>query len=275
MKKTITLTFACVTILTAMSFDVLTGNGKAGATGSPGEKSCVGCHNTYGLNSGTGSLTIQSAALVNWKYEPDKTYTINVTVTNPGTSLFGIGFEALTAAGANAGTLVPGTTTKISNATVSGNQRTSITHTGSGNTGTDSFVFTFTWQSPSTDVGDVTFYCAGNAANGNKTTAGDYIYAVSQVVKSPSSVGIPEQEVFGKHIRIFPNPATDHLQLVNTLNALEPMQIKILDAKGSLIRQQQNIRSNERIELNDINAGFYTLQVETAGRITSKLFIKK
>ncbi|HRH37623.1 MAG TPA: hypothetical protein PK760_04730, partial [Flavobacteriales bacterium] len=54
-------------------------NGKAGRTGAPGENTCVNsCHNSYALNSGTGSIMLASTNMTNWQYVPGQTYTINV-----------------------------------------------------------------------------------------------------------------------------------------------------------------------------------------------------
>src|SRR5208283_300970 len=39
-----------------------------------------------------------------------------------------------------------------------------------------SATFTFTWTPPATNVGNITIYVAGNAANGDGTDDGDHIY---------------------------------------------------------------------------------------------------
>ncbi|MEY2938659.1 MAG: hypothetical protein RL062_1248 [Bacteroidota bacterium] len=161
--------------------------GKAGKTGSPGEGDCTDCHSSYALNSGSGNVVISSSNLTNWEYVPGNTYNITVTVTHSGRSAFGIGFEALKSNGANAGTLTAGTGTHTASATVSGNSRTNIVQSTGGGTGTTgSHTFNFTWTAPATDVGAVTFYCVGMAANsttGNSNEASDYVYSTSQVVQ--------------------------------------------------------------------------------------------
>jgi hypothetical protein len=276
MKKNITLLLASVTII-FMSFDVMDDNGRAIATGSPGENTCnqTGCHNSFAINTGGGSVKIACPTLTNWSYVPGQTYTINVTVAKTGLKLFGLGFEALTSAGANAGTLTAGTGTVIKSGTISGNSRASITHALNGGTGTDSHTFTFTWKAPTTDIGKITFYCAGNATNSSKSVSGDYIYTTSQVVTSPSTVSIAEQVAFSKQISIYPNPATDRLQILNTDNQSEMMNVSIIDLRGALISSKENVRSNEAIELSNMKAGLYSLRIETAGKIAVKPFIKQ
>ncbi len=53
-----------------------------------------------------------------------------------------------------------------------------IQHTSAGtrNGQKASATFQFDWTPPATNVGPITFYAAGNAANGNGTSAGDFIY---------------------------------------------------------------------------------------------------
>jgi uncharacterized protein (TIGR03437 family) len=56
-----------------------------------------------------------------------------------------------------------------------------------GNAG-DGFTFTVDWTPPATDVGDVIFYAAGNAANGDGTFNGDRIYTTSRRISPPCTL---------------------------------------------------------------------------------------
>jgi Secretion system C-terminal sorting domain len=158
-------------------------DGKAGHNGSPGEQTCAksNCHNTYTLNSGTGSVSISVAGMTNWQYVPGQTYNVSVTVAQNNVSLFGFGFEALLSSGANAGTLTAGVGSHALNSTVNANSRKTITHLLDAGTSANSHTFTFTWVAP-TNGAAVTFYAAGNAANNNGGDSGDYIYTTSQAL---------------------------------------------------------------------------------------------
>jgi hypothetical protein len=48
--------------------------------------------------------------------------------------------------------------------------------------------WTFNWVAPSTDVGPVTFYAAGNQANNNGNETGDQIYTTSASVRVASVI---------------------------------------------------------------------------------------
>jgi hypothetical protein len=215
MKKKMVVVLATAVVITGMSFNVLDDNGKAGATGSPSEGTCnqSGCHNTYTINTGGGSVTITAPTMTGWQYVPGQTYAISVTVAKSGINLFGLGFEALTSAGANGGTLTAGTGTSLKSATIAGNSRTSIVHALNGGATANTHTFTFNWKAPATNIGNITFYCAGNAANKNGSVSGDYIYTTSQVITPASSTGIQEQS-YAENVMVFPNPAIDHIQVM-------------------------------------------------------------
>ncbi len=159
-------------------------NGKAGRTNAPGETTCVnGCHNSYALNAGSGSISIQSPGTPSWVYTPGVTYNMSVTVSQTGVSLFGVGIEALTSTNANAGTLniTDAASTVIKSTTISGVSRRNIVHKLNGGASSNSKVFNFSWTAPAAGTGNVTFYFSGVAANGNTGESGDYVYNSSQV----------------------------------------------------------------------------------------------
>jgi hypothetical protein len=271
MKKTIIFLTTATAMILTMSFGILDPNGEAGYTASPNESACNACHTGNALNSPGGSLTIEAVpAMNNWQYALGQTYTINVTVARTSATLFGMGFEALTTANANGGTLAAGASgTKLATK----NSRTNVVHNGTGNTGTGTHTFSFTWKAPATNIGNITFYCAGNAANKNGGTSGDYIYTKSQVLTPASPNGIA-QETFAKQISVYPNPASDYLQIANATTGSE-MTVSIVDMKGSVIHQQQHVKANDRIELNELNNGSYLVKIEAEGKVAVKHFIKQ
>jgi hypothetical protein len=163
-------------------------NGVANRNGAPGETACnaSGCHTSNALNSGGGSITITDN-IPTTGYIPGQTYTINVTVAKTGVNLFGFGFEAVSSSNTTAGTLVVlnAASTKTLNGT-----RTNMVHLTNSGVSASSKTFTFGWIAPSTPNGNVTFYAAGNAANGNGSDTGDYIYTTTKTITpSPLTTG--------------------------------------------------------------------------------------
>jgi aldose sugar dehydrogenase len=159
----------------------------AGYTGAPAEEpeACAECH--VPPDAGTGHILINAPQ----KYVPGQTYQITVTHTNADTSRQRWGFEltALDTADEKVGELqsIDGTTQVLNNAGP-GSARQYIEHTAAG-----TFIgqqggasWTFNWTAPATDAGPVTFYTAGNQANNDGNTSGDYIYKTF-VVSAPAS----------------------------------------------------------------------------------------
>lgn len=182
MKKYIP--YALPIIIIIMTSSILSDNGKAGKTNSPGESNCTSCHGDFTANTGGGSISITNTGMTNWQYTPGQTYPITVTVSKTGVPLFGVGVECLTAANANAGTFAITNTasTQLLSATVSGVSRINVTHKLNGGLSANSKAFTFNWTAPAAGTGPVTFYFSGVAANNNGNEAGDYVYYSNKLV---------------------------------------------------------------------------------------------
>lgn len=148
----------------------------AGFTHAPGEFDCAECHLPQ-PDAGTGHISINAPQ----SYVPGQTYQIAVTHTNADTSRLRWGFQltALDDANEKAGNLQSlDVLTQVLDNQGPGASRQYIEHTSSG-----TFIsqqggasWTFNWTAPATNVGPVTFYVAGNQANNDGNTSGDYIY---------------------------------------------------------------------------------------------------
>ena len=280
MKKFYHLTFSLATAGMLFFAGIESDNGKAGATGSPGEQTCsqTGCHTGSTDNSMGGSVTLTSTDLVNWEYTPGQTYTLTATVTQQGRSLFGMGLEALLPSGANAGTLTPGTGTTIKTATISGNSRNNIVHNMNAGATANAHSFTFTWTAPATDVGPITMYFAGNATNNNGAKTGDYIYNASQVV-TPAGVGISEEVSSTFTFSFYPNPTTENITVNYSLEESAKVQCVIYDLTGKKVQTETATRfpgaQQQSIDVNNLPAGTYLLSLNVNGNVITKKFVKK
>src|SRR5215471_11796363 len=158
----------------------------AGFTGAPQEQTCVVCHNSFGLNSGTGTVTINTPN----SYEPGQTYQITVQdqTTDQSRKRWGFQLTVLTGSNAKAGQLQATSQTSLITNDGPGFNRDYIEHnlqgTFQGQTGGASW--TFPWVAPATDVGPVTFYVATNMANGDGNQTGDFIFTQSKTVPASS-----------------------------------------------------------------------------------------
>jgi hypothetical protein len=169
-------------LLAAASLRAYPKGAPPGVTGGFGEGTCNECHDSYALNAGRaaglGDLVITGFPT---EYKPGETYPIKVEVTQQqdqgawGFQLAARGKDTHT----QAGMLKPvDSHTQI----LSLQNIDYITHTAEG---TFSNVFEFTWAAPSTPVGEIVVNAAANAANGDASPVGDYIYSTS-LSMSPS-----------------------------------------------------------------------------------------
>lgn len=280
MKKFHHLTFSLATAGMLSFAGIESDNGKAGATGSPGEQTCSqsNCHTGSTNNSMGGSVTLTSSDLVNWEYAPGQTYTLTATVTQQGRSLFGVGLEALLPSGANAGTLIPGIGTTIKTATVLGNSRNNIVHNSNAGATANAHSFTFTWTAPASDVGPITMYFAGNATNNNGAKTGDYIYTASQVV-NPSGVGVTEKVNTPFTFSFYPNPAVENITANYSLEESSKVTYIIYDLTGKKVQTETTNRfpgaQQQIIDIDNLRSGTYLLSINVNGSVITKRFVKK
>ena len=137
-----------------------------------------GCHSSFAVNSGTGSVSVSVPSAV----QPGQTVPVTVTVVNttapaPGASRrqgFEVAFK-----GANGQTAGAATITDAANTRLTFGADQTVTHRVPG---TQQTSWTFNWTAP-TSPATVTFTSAGNAANGDGGSANDYIYTTRRTVQ--------------------------------------------------------------------------------------------
>lgn len=158
-----------------------------GYTGAPGENgNCTSCHSGSATTSSSSIKLKTHQSATTLEYLPDSTYTITVDFNPSSGSKYGFQATALINSSsrmAGTFTITNSTATKSASATFNSNTRYYVEHT---NNGTSSKTWSFDWKAPSTNVGDIVFYVAANAANGTGSSSGDAIHTNSFTFK-PSS----------------------------------------------------------------------------------------
>ena len=160
-------------------------------TNAPGEANCTLCHSDFAVNSGTGSVTISGLPA---NYLPNQVIPITVRTSQADAVVFGFQLTAVDSRGNKVGTytIPSGNPVRLQlvDGLVNNMQRQYIEHTVDGIIPAQ-FGFnqwTFNWTAPSTRVGKVGFYAAGNAANSDGGTSGDYIYTKAAATLSGSAI---------------------------------------------------------------------------------------
>lgn len=145
-----------------------------GRTGSPADnyKTCydAGCHNSHTLNSGNAKFSISAPP----RYTQSEVITIHVSFHNSIGAKHGFELSALDTNNNHIGTFnsIDDTTQ-----TTDGNY---IKHTTAGSSQYGNASWRVQWTAPISEIlGSVTFYAAGNEANGDDTPQGDYIYTTA------------------------------------------------------------------------------------------------
>ena len=192
-----------------------------GYTGVPGENggaTCTasGCHvgkTNDPNNKGSVSVNVGST------YTPGVTQHLTVKIADPATTQRAWGFE-LTARQASSPSTVAGTLASVDKLTQlmcsqtnlfifqqvtfspsspqscpTGEPLVYIEHTRDGYTAslghTGSWTYNFDWTPPSTNVGNIIIYVAGNAVNGDLNTTGDHVYATTYTLTPAGSGPTP------------------------------------------------------------------------------------
>jgi len=269
-------------LVTALALaEVMNEDGKAARTGSPGEFDCTGCHTSFAVNSGPGSITISSPNLSNWEYVLGQTYQINVTISQATIPLFGFGFEALrTSNNTNGGTfsITNSAETQLKTAVVNGSSRTNVVHKLDGGLSANTHTFSFNWNAPATNIGNIMFYVAGNASDNQGDSLNDWVYKTTQLV-TPFTTGIKES-LSTQELSVFPNPVHRLLNINLEANSSGNYHFQLMDAKGIAVLNENNKNFNAvgttQIRLPEqLQNGIYFLRVTDANNksLTTKVFV--
>ena len=153
-----------------------------GRTGSPadGLKTCkdTGCHNSFTLNSGPATFSISAAD----NYTLGEVVPVTISFSNSKTAKHGFELSALDASDEHVGTF-----SSVDNKTkTTDGKGYYIKHTSTGDNQSGNASFNVTWTAPTSEVKNppVTFYAAGNEANGDFTANGDYIYTTTAQIST-------------------------------------------------------------------------------------------
>lgn len=207
-----------------------TGAPAIGGVGAEGD--CTLCHTGFPLNQPGATLEILG---VPGRYEPGATYVLKVRMTStfPVPRRWGFEITAVRESnGQGAGTFDVTAASGVQ--VVSGigafASRRYVEHNleGTYDEAEGPVEWKFRWRAPDSDLGRITFFCAGNAANSNSTTSGDHIYTAQATTEFTS----PLRALDAAH----PNPFVDVTALSFVIPAGGPVDLAVFDAQGRRLR---------------------------------------
>lgn len=243
--------------LSAFALMSLSGGRDGDFSGSPGDfgDTCLVCH--FGGNFGANITITTDLPITGYALNTD--YNITVSLTSSASRQ---GFQ-ITAERDSNNSKIGAFSSGSGSQTIDGTTR--VTHTF---TGTNQNSWNFTWKSPTADVGPITFYAAGIAANGSGVS-GDQVVSTSS--GSLSSLSISEARLL--KFQMYPNPTVDEINIqlptgTNSANA------SIFDYTGRLIKSQDVSLSNSKVDVTSLSKGMYIIRVTTGTKIGAQQFIK-
>jgi hypothetical protein len=195
---------------------------------------CTQCHTENPVNSGDGDFTVTLAGLT--EYVPGETYSGTVNLSDPDQSRWGFELAVLTNSNEQAGTIVVADAAHTQLSDQPSTNPDFLKHTSSGTyAGSQNAAWEFEWVAPPSGSGTITFYAAGNGANGNGNTSGDFIYTVELAVAEESSSLCPEPASNPGSYQIlanYPNPFNPRTVLTFSLEQSGPVRLVIYDVLG-------------------------------------------
>ena len=237
---------------------------------APGMSSCVssGCHGTNELNAGPGGLEI----LATFDGE-ENVYTdgslidINLTITDPNASRYGFQMVAVDGNGIGVGNFITGDDENLAIQEAQGLEF--IGHFEIPQTNDNTFSFQF--QAPDENVGPISFYATGLAADGLGSPADDFPYSdgVDLFWTEPSTI---DEGVFSG-LALAPNPSTDRMVQLRGIN-FEKAQVQVIDLNGKL-RQTFTYQPNVFLDLSELDSGLYIVKVSNKQyQVSRKLILR-
>ncbi len=253
-----------------------------GYTGAPGDQpnTCVTCHNsgTYG-SSATIQVFDSLGTTAVTKYVLGKQYTLRLTISVTSGTPSAYGFQMIDIRKKDS-TNVKGFLAKTSQAadigidTIAATGRVYAEH----NAKLTSNVINVKWKAPSTDLGTIVFYAAGNAVNSGGTFAGDNgTPSVSVQITSPISSGVNELAE-NVQIQLSPNPTPSTLSVWLDSKVSKGLKIQITDISGRIVLSENwsvAMGQNQRVlDLHTFAKGVYMVQIVDNQNIISKKILK-
>lgn len=218
----------------------------------PGEGLCISCHTGSAVNDPAGKLEILDLPA---SYLPNETYNFRVKLSfthqlADSVAPWRWGFELTPVQQANGrgiGALVP---SSPGQQVVAGSNpfgsRKYLEHTDQGvhDGEVGSVEWVCTWVAPPADSGPVTFFVAGNAANGDATPFGDHIFTTSASMTSGTVVagidpGPVKPYVMGLD-PAYPNPFTRFTDFAFSVPRAGRIDLSVFDLQG---RKVKSLRS--------------------------------
>ncbi len=209
-------------------------------------------------------------------YAPGTTYRLRVTIEAGSGTPAGYGFQAVAL---QADTIVgagsfsnPGDDVRTRDI----GDRSYVTHSTRSSTNT----FEADWTAPEAGFGDVEFWVAGNAVNGNGSNSGDNpVRNESAFVLSEGQATQVREIASITSLSVFPNPVFDQpIQLNLTAKQRDRLTLRVLAPDGRIVKEERweilEGKNNRTLSFQSLPAGLYVIQLLNGKGVTSRQVFK-
>lgn len=272
----------CAFLVPALAWSYPWGPPDGYAGDPPNFLNCTTCHYSFPVNSGDGQLQLLGLPQ---EYVPDSTYDFTITLQDTGQSRWGFELTAILANGNQGGILQPVDTSMVQISVGADTLRDYLKHTLNGTqAGQQSGSWQIQWTAPAVSSGDVSFYMAGNAANRDDLSTGDYIYTISadlpEMVEGIFDPG-SGQPITPALASAYPNPFNPSTTISYSLPRASVVRLTILDINGrgiaELVSGWRSAGSYEAaFDGSNLTSGIYVYSLEAgAYKVSGKLVLLK
>lgn len=278
---TISLLSLGISAMRDMPQQILSFAAPVSSTGAPGERTCasIGCHDTYPLNVGRGSMSI-SVEGAESGFEPGKTYDVTIRVADKDSRRFGYQLVALNDDDkSNAGkiTITDPTRTQITTNDLKFQDRQYATYT---NEGTEQFsegvgYWKIKWTAPASTK-NITLYSATVIANNDDTDFGDYVLT-SSLSLSPKSPNVVVEHQAQPVWFVAPVIKDNNLICTYILDKPSEISVEISDLSGKVFSLGKRYFGSGNSTTEYILAGFprggYIVRATSSAGVSSHAII--
>jgi len=250
-----------------------------GGPTAPGNRFC-GISTCHGGNPGEYNPNLLVQVLegdsVITEYVPGETYRLKVRIEATNGTPEGYGFQAVALDSENQGAgefSNPGEAVRIYLAS----SRPYATHS----TRSDSSFFEVDWIAPEEGSGEVQFWVAGNAVNGNNANSGDNAIRLTEPILLQESLATPVREIsFLNGWSLFPNPVGNgEVRIELQSKTSRPLNLRLLAVDGRVVLADQwriQEGTNTRfLDMSGLPGGVYALQLWTPEGVSTRRIFKR
>ncbi|WP_347274678.1 choice-of-anchor V domain-containing protein [Candidatus Kuenenia sp.] len=238
------------------------GGPPAERTGNPGE-TCGGttcasnCHTSYSENEGSASFQVNLSAS---HYTPGDALDITISFANSSAAIYGFEVTAVDADGNIAGTFTPKDNTTQTEAY-------SGLYAAHTKTGTAKDQWTVQWNAPSWQVTEpITFYAAGNEANGDSSSFNDYIYTANASVTASSTPSSCEAESISASSTDIELQTGETREITVAVKGNNNCDVEGVTVKSKINKGKRSIKiSPEKEETDDDGNAIFTITAKKKG----------